>query len=62
MFFHEIKCQKCGEMAKVRKLTPNAEVDVANLNPSDTDCLKVDCQIECPNCGVVSQTDTIRKN
>jgi phage FluMu protein Com len=62
MFFHEIKCQTCGEVAKVRKLTPSPEMDVANLNPSDTDSLKLVLQIECPKCGVVSQTDTVRKN
>jgi hypothetical protein len=53
MYFHEIKCQKCGAMAKVCKLS-NAEVDAANTNS-----IKVDCQIQCPNCGVVNQTDTI---
>jgi DNA-directed RNA polymerase subunit RPC12/RpoP len=59
MYIHEIKCQRCGEMAKLRNLIPIPKVDYTNL-PDDTVSVELESQIECPKCGAISQIDVFR--
>jgi hypothetical protein len=54
MYIHELKCRRCGEMAKVRFLSPVSEVTEEGV--------ELACTLECPRCGQIVQRETFNRN